>query len=156
MVSEVIKNETGIDGLLLTPLKQIRDERGAVFHFLRSDSSNFKNFGEAYFSIVNPSVIKGWKIHTKIYQNFCVPYGSIKFVVYDDRENSISAGVIQEIILDNQANYYLLSMPPGLWYSFKCIGIESSIISNIIDLPHTPEESRMLPLNSNKIPYDWK
>lgn len=155
MVSEVIKNETGIDGLLLTPLKQIRDERGAVFHFLRSDSSNFKNFGEAYFSIVNPSVIKGWKIHTKIYQNFCVPYGAIKFVVYDDRENSPTKGVIQEVILDNHLNYFLLSMPPGLWYSFKCISKESSIISNIIDMPHTPDESKSIPLINKEIPYEW-
>ena len=144
MVSEVIKNETEIDGLLLTPLKQIRDERGAVFHFLRSDSSNFRNFGESYFSI------------TKIHQNFCVPLGAIKFVVFDGRENSPTKGVVQEIILDNQANYYLLSMPSGLWYSFKCISLESSIISNIIDLPHVPEESRLLPLNTDQIPYVWK
>lgn len=156
MVSEVINNEIGIDGLLITPLKQFKDERGAVFHYLRSDSPNFKKFGEAYFSIVNPSVVKGWKIHTKIHQNFCVPHGAIKFVVFDGRENSPSRGIIQEVILDNDKNYSLLSMPCGLWYSFKCMSLESSLISNIIDSPHTPEESRVLPLNTNEIPYVWK
>ncbi len=156
MVSELTKYETEIDGLLITPLKQIKDERGAVFHFLRCDSTNFKNFGEAYFSIVYPSVIKGWKIHTKIHQNLCVPHGQIKFVIFDNREYSSTKGVIKEIILDNDLNYNLLSMPNGLWYSFKCIGKDASIISNIIDSPHEPEESKVLPLNTNDIPYDWK
>ncbi len=156
MGTNVINNELGIDGLLITPLKQFHDERGAVFHYLRSDSSNFKKFGEAYFSIVKPSVVKGWKIHSQIHQNFCVPQGEIKFVVFDDRENSPSKGVIQEVILDNHKNYKLLSMPHGLWYSFKCISPESAIISNIIDLPHTPEESRVLPLITKEIPYVWK
>jgi dTDP-4-dehydrorhamnose 3,5-epimerase len=156
MGSEVVHNEIRIDGLIITPLKQMKDVRGAVYHFLRSDSPNFKNFGEAYFSIVFPSVVKGWKIHSQIHQNFCVPHGAIKFVVFDRRDNSPSKGIIQEVILDNQENYNLLSMPCGLWYSFKCISLESSLISNIIDMPHSPEESRVLPINTNEIPYVWK
>ena len=154
-MGNVIVKKGEIIDLKLTSLKQIFDERGAVFHFLRSDSINFKTFGESYFSIVNPSTIKGWKIHTKIYQNFCVPHGAVKFVIFDNRKNSPSKGVIQEVVLDNQVNYFLLSMPPGLWYSFKCISKEASIISNIIDMPHTPDESKSIPLINKEIPYEW-
>lgn len=154
MVNKIDKKRKIVD-LNITPLKQIFDDRGAVFHFLRSDSKNFKTFGESYFSIVNPSIIKGWKIHTKIYQNFCVPHGAVKFVVFDNRENSPTKGVIQEIILDNQLNYFLLSMPPELWYSFKCISKEASIISNIIDMPHSSDESKIMPIINNEIPYEW-
>lgn len=158
MVNEIIQDElnSGIQGLELSPLNRIYDERGAVFHYLRADSPNFKNFGEAYFSIINPSIVKGWKLHTKIYQNFCVPYGAVKFVVFDNRQDSPTKGTIKEIILDNQSNYFLLSMPCGLWYSFKCISTEYSILSNIIDLPHMMEESMSLPLITNQIPYEWK
>jgi dTDP-4-dehydrorhamnose 3,5-epimerase len=154
MVIKIDKN-LKITDLNITPLKQIYDDRGAVFHYLRSDSKNFKAFGESYFSIVNPLIIKGWKYHTKIYQNFCVPHGAIKFVVFDNRENSITKGVIQEIILDNHLNYSLLSMPPELWYSFKCISKEASIISNIIDVPHTSDESKTMSIINNEIPYEW-
>ena len=48
-----------IDGVVITPLKQIRDERGAVLHMLRTDAPHFAGFGEVYFSVVNPGVIKG-------------------------------------------------------------------------------------------------
>ena len=144
-----------IEGLTLTPLKQIADERGAVFHYLKVDSPFYQGFGEAYFSKINEEVIKGWKLHKKVSQNFCVPFGTVKIVVFDDREDSSTKGLIEEIILDDQSNYKLLSMPPGLWYSFKCESKGFALLANIIDQTHTPEESINLPLNSKQVPYEW-
>ena len=43
-----------IEGVIITPLKQIEDERGKVMHMLREDSKVFKRFGEIYFSFTNP------------------------------------------------------------------------------------------------------
>ena len=39
--------------------------RGAIYHMLRSDDQDFIKFGEIYFSIAYPGVIKGWHEHTK-------------------------------------------------------------------------------------------
>ena len=55
-----------IEGIKTTTLKQIEDDRGKVMHMLRSDSENFKKFGEIYFSTVHPNKIKGWHLHTKM------------------------------------------------------------------------------------------
>ena len=41
-----------IEGVKITPLKQIKAERGKIMHMLRSDSPVFKSFGEVYFSTV--------------------------------------------------------------------------------------------------------
>ena len=144
-----------IEGLSLFPLKQISDERGAVYHFLKSTSPSFKGFGEAYYSKINESVIKGWKLHKRISQNFCVPYGKVKIVIYDDRVGSSTKGVVNEITLDDNENYNLLNMVPGLWYSFKCESNGFALLSNIIDMPHTPDESVTLPLETLIIPYEW-
>ena len=38
--------ENKIDGVTITPLSQIIDERGKVMHMLREDSSIFKRFGD--------------------------------------------------------------------------------------------------------------
>ena len=44
-----------IEGVILTPLKQISDERGKVMHMLRwKDSPVFSKFGEIYFSCTYP------------------------------------------------------------------------------------------------------
>jgi dTDP-4-dehydrorhamnose 3,5-epimerase len=144
-----------IKGLSLFPLKQISDERGAVYHFLKSTSPSFKGFGEAYYSKINESVIKGWKLHKSISQNFCVPYGKVRIVIYDDRLGSSTKGVVNEITLDDNENYNLLNMVPGLWYSFKCESDGFALLSNIIDMPHTPDESVTLPLETLIIPYEW-
>jgi dTDP-4-dehydrorhamnose 3,5-epimerase len=144
-----------INDLVITPLKQIIDERGAVFHFLKSDSPSFSNFGEAYFSKIYEGVVKGWKLHKIAQQNFCVPYGSVKIVVFDNRINSSSRGVLQEITLNDIDNYFLLSMPAGLWYSFKCTSHEYAILANIINIKHSPDEAMSLPLETNEIPYEW-
>lgn len=148
--------ELNIHDVKLLPLKQISDERGAVFHYLRCENSEFKGFGEAYFSKINEGVIKGWKYHHKIHQNFCVPFGSVRIVMYDGRENSPSFGLFSEIVLDDSQHYALLSLPPGIWYSFKCISKDFALLSNIIDSAHEPAESETLPLINNTIPYDWR
>ena len=38
-----------IEGVKITPLKIISDDRGSVMHMMRSDSPIFENFGEIYF-----------------------------------------------------------------------------------------------------------
>jgi len=144
-----------ITDLIITPLKKISDERGAVFHFLKSDSPNYKNFGEAYFSKINEGVVKGWKYHKIAEQNFCVPFGALKIVVFDNRPSSPSNGVLQEILLDDKDNYQLLSIPSCLWYSFKSVSKEYSLLANITNIEHSPDESISLPLTTNQIPYVW-
>jgi dTDP-4-dehydrorhamnose 3,5-epimerase len=155
-MGSVMVLDTKISGLNLTVLNQIKDERGAVFHYLKSDNENFKGFGEAYYSKINPEVIKGWKLHKRIYQNFCVPSGAVKIVIFDDRQNSSTKGLIEEVVLNDNNCYWLLSMPPGLWYSFKCISKQYSLLANITNKAYDPLESITLPIINNKINYDWK
>ena len=88
-----------IDGVILTPLKQICDERGKVMHMLRNDMDVFDSFGEIYFSCVYPGAIKGWHIHKKMILNYSVPHGHIKFVLYDERKGSRTQGEVMELFL---------------------------------------------------------
>lgn len=148
--------DLNIHDVKIVELRQIIDDRGAVFHYLKKDSNEFKGFGEAYFSKINEGVIKGWKYHHRIHQNFCVPFGSVKIVLYDGRENSRTFGCIDEIVLNDGKEYRLLSLPPGIWYSFKCVSIAFALLSNIIDNVHEPNESESIPLINKKIPYEWK
>lgn len=149
-------SQTKIHDLILSPLKQIGDERGAVFHFLNANSPTFHGFGEAYYSKIFENVVKGWKCHNTIYQNFCVPYGTVRIVIYDKRFDSPSYNTIEEIVLDDAEQYSMLSMPPGLWYAFKCESKGFSLLANIISIKHDPSESQNLPIDSKEIPYEWK
>jgi dTDP-4-dehydrorhamnose 3,5-epimerase len=143
-----------IEGVRVLPLRQIPDERGKVMHMLRADDPHFEEFGEVYFSTVYAGVVKGWHLHERMTINYAVPVGSIKLVVYDDRDGSRTRGVFQEIFLGD-GNYALVTVPPHLWNAFKGIGSPFSLVANCATIPHDPTEIVRLDPFSGKIPYDW-
>ena len=144
-----------IDGVIITPLKKIADERGTVMHMLRKDSPVFKEFGEIYFSTAYPGVIKGWHLHTKMTLNYAVIQGMIKLVLYDDRKDSKTRGELIELFIGDD-NYCLVTIPPGIWNGFKCIGKKTAIVANCSDISHSKDEiSRMDPITNNLIKYNW-
>lgn len=143
-----------IEGVTITPLKQIVDERGKVMHMLRADSPVFEAFGEIYFSTVHPGVIKGWHIHKRMILNYAVPHGLVKMVLYDDRGGSATKGEVQEIFIGPD-NYCLVTVPPMVWNGFKGIGTESAIVANCASILHDPDEIERLDPFDPSIPYDW-
>jgi len=145
-----------LDGLTLTPLRQIDDARGAVLHMLRSDAPEFTRFGECYFSEVAPGAIKGWKRHRLQTQHLAVPTGRIRFVAFDCREQSPTFGQLSVIELGRPDQYMRLRVPPGIWYSFGCISATAALVANCADLPHDPTESEQKPLDDASIPYRWE
>lgn len=143
-----------IDGVKITQLKVIPDERGTIFHMLRNDDKVFESFGEIYFSKVYPEVVKGWHLHKKITLNYAVPVGMIKLVLFDDRESSSTKGELMELFIGEE-NYVLVTIPPNVWNGFKGIGLEIAMVANCSTIPHDPNEIiRLDPVNNN-IPYDW-
>jgi dTDP-4-dehydrorhamnose 3,5-epimerase len=144
-----------IDGVTLTELRQIVDERGAVLHLYRSDSPGFTGFGECYFSEVRPGVVKGWKRHRLQTQNLAVPSGRMRVVLFDDREGSPSRGELQVLELGRPDSYLRLRVPPFVWYGFSCISAEPALFANVVDIPHDPTEGETRPLSDPSIPYSW-
>lgn len=144
-----------IHGVLVQPLKQILDERGKVMHMLRVDDPHFEKFGEIYFSVVYPGVIKAWHLHREMTLNYAVVHGTIKLVLYDDRSESPTRGELMELFI-GEDNYMLVKIPPQVWNGFKGVGVTPAIVANCADIPHDPNEIvRMDPL-SNHIPYNWE
>lgn len=143
-----------IEGVVIQKLKQIVDDRGKVMHMIRADSPLFKKFGEIYFSVVNHDAVKAWKRHLKMTQHIAVPVGSIRLVIYDNREGSISFGKL-EIIEIGENNYALVRIPPLVWYGFKGISSVPALIANCTDLSHDPDEVEKMDPFNRQVPYDW-
>lgn len=143
-----------IEGVTITPLKQIFDERGKVMHMLREDSALFSRFGEIYFSCTHAGAIKAWHLHKQMTLNYAVIYGEIKFVLFDDRPDSKTRGEIQELFLSPE-NYCLVTVPPLIWNGFKGIGDKASIVANCATLPHDANEIERRSVFDATIPYDW-
>ena len=143
-----------IEGVHSLRLAKIPDERGTIFHMLRSDDPHFTKFGEIYFSTVYPGVVKGWHVHKRMSLNYAVVVGMIKLVLYDDRKQSPTFGNLMELFIGEE-NYSLVTIPPGVVNGFKGIGTSSSLIANCTTEPHSSDEIIYIDPLENEIPYDW-
>ncbi|MDD3324199.1 MAG: WxcM-like domain-containing protein [Sulfurospirillaceae bacterium] len=133
-----------MDGVILTPLKQIHHPKGDVFHAMKKSDVGFEGFGEAYFSTIHQGDIKGWKKHTKMTLNLVVPFGAIEFVVWDEK-------AFFSVILSPE-NYQRLTVCAGLWVAFRGVG-KNNMLLNLASLEHDPNEAINQALES--IPYAW-
>ena len=84
--------------------------------------------------------------------NLVVPFGCIRFVLFDDRKENPTFRQLQVIEL-SLANYQRLTVPPGIWMAFQGIGEKENLLLNIASITHNPDEADNLPLVNDVIPY---
>jgi dTDP-4-dehydrorhamnose 3,5-epimerase-like enzyme len=73
-----------------------------------------------------------------------------------ERENSSTKGIIQEIeVGENESDYKLINVPPLIWSSFQCISSKSAIVCNCASILHDSAEVDLLPIENDKIKYNW-
>ena len=144
-----------IEGVAIRNLTKIENDKGGILHIIKSTDSHFNKFGECYISEVNPGKIKAWKKNSVQTQNLTVVQGNIKFVIFDDRKNSITKNQINMFEINRDQNYKLLTIPPNIWYGFSCLGNIRSLIVNCSDHPHNPENIASLDIKNDVIPFNW-
>ena len=133
-----------VDGVTLTPLKQIYNPKGYVFHAMKKSDGGFSGFGEAYFSTINQNDIKGWKKHTEMTLNLVVVSGEVEFVIYNEADFFT--------VKLSKNNYQRLTVRPNLWLSFRGLSTENMLL-NLASIEHDPSEVTNLDLQ--EIEYDW-
>jgi dTDP-4-dehydrorhamnose 3,5-epimerase len=151
-----MKNSDEIEGVIVQPLKQIIDNRGAVLHMMKNDSEFLDQFGEVYFSEILPGIVKAWRIQKEKTQNLAVPINKIRLVIYDSRPNSNTHGNVKEYEIGRPDNYSLIHIPPKLWYGFQSLEGKTALVANCTDYPNNPDKIESLPPDSSQIPYAWK
>jgi dTDP-4-dehydrorhamnose 3,5-epimerase len=144
-----------INGVVIKKLNIIPDERGKIMHMLKETDDIFERFGEIYFSVVYPDVVKGWHLHKQMTLNYATVSGMIKLVLYDGRKDSPTYKEIQEIFM-GEDNYVLVKIPAGITNGFKGMGVKPAIVANCASLPHDPQEIIRIDPLDNDIPYNWE
>ena len=146
-----------IEGVLLTPLKQINHLKGDVYHAMKCVDPGYISFGEAYFSSILCGLVKAWKCHLRMTLNLVCMVGKIHFILYDGRENSSTYGEFMEVTLspENPKLYRRITIPPGVWMAFVGIDEGKSMLLNVADIPHDPAEQVNIPMEESNIKFDF-
>ena len=136
-----------LNKIKVVSLKIIKSPKGNVMRVLKKNDLKKWNFREAYFSKIKFGKVKAWKFHLKMMLNLIVPYGKVKFVFYSQKTKRFRTIEIGE------KKYSRLTVPPKIWFGFKGIGKQESIILNLANTQHDPKE--VLRCNKNKIQFNW-
>ena len=135
-----------MDGVIVTPLKQINHPKGDIFHAMKKSDEGFSGFGEAYFSTIHKGDIKGWKKHTQMILNLVVPVGEIEFVVFNEDTKEFFNEKL------SQNNYKRLTIEANLWMAFRGLD-ETNILLNLASIEHDPSEA--INIDIDEIRYEW-
>ena len=139
-----------ISDIVLTPLSSIEVDGGNVLHAMKFNDIGFAGFGEAYFSWVKVGAIKGWKRHLKMTMNLIVPVGTVQFVFVGEDSSGNREFRVEEI---GDECYSRITVPPGFWFGFQGMRTTKSLVLNIANIAHDPNEEERLTLAD--IDYVW-
>lgn len=141
-------DEVTVEQILATKLKRIPVAGGDVLHALKCTDEGFLKFGEAYFSMVEAGAVKAWKLHRRMTLNLVVPVGEVQFVFYAEHGKTRRKETI------GLSNYARLSVPPGIWFGFQGLAAPFSVILNVADILHEPDEVERKP--QEEFDYVWE
>lgn len=150
-----------IHDLRIKRLNRLYDERGNLCEILRRDDPLYREcfpdgFAQAYITHVNYGVVKGWHLHLKQKDHFFGVYGTAKVVLYDEREDSPTRGLVNELILTPERPL-VVQIPERVWHGFMALSAEGAGILNFPTRMYDyadPDEYRCDP-HSDEIPYSW-
>jgi len=124
-----IDNKTRIEGCEVREQTLIPDDRGFLNEIMRSDWDVHEKWGQVYATQCLPNVVKGWHYHYKQVDYFNCVSGMSKVVLFDNRENSSTKGIINEFVI-GPLRPRMIRIPNFVWHGFCAIGNDPTIIIN--------------------------
>lgn len=152
-----------IEGVEIRDLVVHADEHGYLYEMLSKDWPECGGFGRVYLSVTYPGVIKGWHVHARQTDRFCVVRGMAKTVLYDDRPESSTCHELMEVCF-GEHKPRMLVFPPNIMHGFVALNNEPAWLVNIPDVIYdrdAPDELRIpfdkpIKQANGKIePYTW-
>ena len=134
-----------INGVVVTDLKLLVNERGRLLELQRCDDPTFPGFGQVYMTQSFNGVVKAWYRHKLQIDQIAAIIGLVKLVLYDDRENSTTKGCLQEVMM-GELIPRLVVVPPMVWHGFKAVGDTSAFLLHLNNRPYDfglPDEDRI-------------
>ena len=144
-----------IDGVWIRQAITHPDERGSVCEIM-SESWDDKPLVHVYEIGIRPGVVKGWVKHELQDDRLFIASGSIRVVLYDDRDESPTRGLVTQHCFDEHSRA-LLCIPERVWHAVENIGISDA---RLINCPtraydHEVPDKWELPLYTDLIPFSF-
>ena len=133
--------------VIKTPIEKISVDGGDVLKNIKVGDKGYKGFGETYYSKISFGKKKGWKKHLEMTINLTCVVGEVRFVFSENLRE------FESIVL-NENNLYRLTIYPKVWFAFEGLHRPISIINNVADIIHNPNEVERK--NLYEVDFSWQ
>ena len=146
-----------IDGVCVREILHVPRDHGVITEIYRPDwDPTGKPVVQVYQSRLFPGAIGAWSCHKIATDRLFVSQGHLKIVLFDGREDSPSAGVLQEYHAGDYRPAFIV-VPPGVWHGVQNLGTNDVLLLNLPTRSYVYEDPDhyLLPYNTSEIPYNW-
>ena len=110
----------------------------------------------AYFVTAYPGSVRGWVMHRRQADRLSFMIGSFRVVLWDAREDSPTAGMVNELYFGERRRGHL-HIPPGVFHAVQNVGTANGSFTNHPTVPyiHDDPDKARLPLDTELVPYTF-
>jgi dTDP-4-dehydrorhamnose 3,5-epimerase len=143
-----------IAGIRVVEITAVAKRAGVLTEVFRRDWLDAPDVAQVFQVLLNPAAISAWHVHLETTDRLFVAAGSVTLALYDARDDSPTAGLVNEMHL-TIARPQLVVVPPGIWHGLISTGAVPALILNLPDRAYAyenPDHWRLPPVTP-EIPY---
>ena len=147
-----------IDGVAVREIANVPKQNGYLTEIFRRDWKIDDVAVDQIFQVVmNPGAISAWHAHEKTNDRLFVSFGTARIVLYDDREESPTRGMINEFRFGT-IRPALIIVPTRVWHGLQNIDDGVTIVLNLVDRAYEYEDPDhwRVPFDSAAIPFKFQ
>lgn len=151
-----------INDIVIRPLKVNKDDTGILIETLRKDWTDIygvgREFAMQYFSRTEPGVARDeelWHYHpTGQEDRFLVTHGEIVVAVADNRDESLTKGLLNLFRMHAENDPYEILIPKRTLHGFMVISETPAVLLNFPTRLYDPNEEGRVPYSEAQIKDD--
>jgi dTDP-4-dehydrorhamnose 3,5-epimerase len=158
ITADWVRPQELIAGVVLKEVRNVPKDNGMLTEIFRSGWDIGETTVDQIFQVVlSPGAISAWHTHLETLDRLFVTHGLMKVVLYDDRSDSPTHGLVNEFKL-GAWRPGLVVVPPGVWHGIQNLHHEPSTILNAVDRAYRYEDPDhwRVPHDSADIPYRFQ
>lgn len=143
------------DGAVLRDLVTHVDDRGSLCEIIDERWDDVDDpITSSFVWTIRPGVIKAWNLHRETVDRYAVIFGEVEIVLYDEREDSPTSGLVTQLFLTDLRRQWL-SIPAGVWHGMRGLGTRDAVLVNFptVLYDHAEPDKLRLPVVNGVIPF---
>lgn len=144
-----------IDGVSVREIANVLKLDGHLVEvFRRSWFPDAAPIDQVFQVTLNPGAISAWHAHESTTDHLFISAGTVRVVLFDNREDSPTRGEINEFRF-GAIRPAVIVVPPRIWHGLQCVSTSAATILNLVDKAYDYEDPDhwRVPPDSAAIPF---